>query len=119
MVLTVRRRDATLPSSSVTALMPPRPHGRTVVKLRVVHTGYPGQLDDRAVHCGHKREALLPRTADTKASYPSELGITTALVLPLASLDHPATGHLSPLFHPSPSKLFLHLRPRRRKEAQE
>jgi hypothetical protein len=45
-----------------------------------------------AARGGHKKGSPLPKTADTKASYPSELGITTALVLPPASLGHPATS---------------------------
>jgi hypothetical protein len=55
--------------------------------------------------------------ADTKASYPSELGITTALVLPQLDFGHPVPTHLSQLFRSLPSKMFLGLHPRRRGEA--
>jgi hypothetical protein len=40
-ITTVRRHDATKPSSSATVLAPPRPHGLTVVELRAVYTRYP------------------------------------------------------------------------------
>jgi hypothetical protein len=73
----------------------------------------PAGLDDHCSRRGHKREALLPITVDTKASYPSELGITTALVLPQLDFSHSVPTHLSQLFRSSPSKMFLHLRPQR------
>jgi hypothetical protein len=39
-VLIVRRRDVTPPSSSATVLTTPRPHGLTIVEIRVVCTRY-------------------------------------------------------------------------------
>jgi hypothetical protein len=41
-VTTVWRSNATKPSSSATVLAPSRPHGLTIVELRVVYTRYPG-----------------------------------------------------------------------------
>jgi hypothetical protein len=49
----------------------------------------------------------------------SKLDITTALVLPPASLGYPATSRLFHLFRSSPRKLFLRLRPRRREETRK
>jgi hypothetical protein len=43
-VTTVRRHNATKPSSSATVLAPLRPHGLTIVELRVIYTRYPGWL---------------------------------------------------------------------------
>jgi hypothetical protein len=40
-VTTMRHRDATSPSSSATILMMLRPHGLTIVELRVAYTRYP------------------------------------------------------------------------------
>jgi hypothetical protein len=91
-VTTVQRRDATRPSSSATVLAPPRPHGLTVVELCVVYTRYPDWFKwPLQPHRGHKKGSPLPRTADTKASYPSELGIPITLVLSQLDFGHPAT----------------------------
>jgi hypothetical protein len=48
----------------------------------------------------------LPRTADAKAPFPSELGIITVLVLPLASLGYMATRASLPLTSFFPRKQF-------------
>jgi hypothetical protein len=53
----------------------------------------PGWLNDRCSPAAAiKGEALLPRTAGTKASYPSELDIPTILVLSQLDFGHPATS---------------------------
>jgi hypothetical protein len=46
-VTTVRRRDATPPSFSTTILTTPKPHGLTIVELRVAYTRYPAGSADR------------------------------------------------------------------------
>jgi hypothetical protein len=48
----------------------------------------------------------LPRTADAKAPFPSELGIITVLVLLPASLGYTATRASLPSISFFPSKLF-------------
>jgi hypothetical protein len=70
--------------------MTPKPHGLTIVELRVVYTRYPTGSTDRYSPATIIKWNLLPGTADTKAPFPSELGIITVLVLLLASL---ATCH--------------------------
>jgi hypothetical protein len=49
----------------------------------------------------------LPRTADTKAHFSSELGIIIVLVLLLASMATLPLEHISQLLHSFPSKLFF------------
>jgi hypothetical protein len=51
----------------------------------------PGWLNDRYSPTAVIKGNPLPRTADAKAPFPSELDITTALVLPAASLGQFAT----------------------------
>jgi hypothetical protein len=68
----------------------------------------PGRVNDRCNPAtAIKGEALLPRTAGTKASYLSKLGITTSLVVPPASLGHPATSPSIPSV-PSLAKQAVH-----------
>jgi hypothetical protein len=81
----------TLPSFSATVLTTPKPHGLTMVELRVVYQ-IAGWLKDRCSPAAVIKRNPLPKTTDAEAPIPSELGITTALVLPLASLGHISTS---------------------------
>jgi hypothetical protein len=63
----VRRRDVIPPSATSTVLTTPlRPHGLTIVKLRVAHTRYRAGSVDRYNRSGHKKGSLLPRTASAR-----------------------------------------------------
>jgi hypothetical protein len=46
-VTTVRRHDVALPSISATVFTTPKPHGLTIVELRVAYTRYPTGSTDR------------------------------------------------------------------------
>jgi hypothetical protein len=46
-ITTVRRHDVALPSISATVFTTPKPHGLTIVKLRVAYTRYPTGSTDR------------------------------------------------------------------------
>jgi hypothetical protein len=111
-VTTVRRHDATPPSFSATVLMTLRPHGLTMLSS-VLSTP-----DTRMVkrplqpHSGFKRGSPCPK--------PPQLNIiTTALVLPPASLGHTATSPSLPSVPLLAKRAALRPRPRRCEEAQE
>jgi hypothetical protein len=67
-----------------------RDRGLTIVELRVAYTRYPTESTDRYSPATVIKWNRLTGTADTKAPFPSELGIITVLVFLLASL---ATCH--------------------------
>jgi hypothetical protein len=90
-VTTVRRHDVSLPSISATVFTTPEPHKLAIVELRVAYTRYPTGSTDRYSPAAVIKWNLLPRTADTKAPFPSELGIITVLVLLPATLGYTAT----------------------------
>jgi hypothetical protein len=106
----VPRHDVTLPSSSATVFTTPRPHELTL--LSSVLSTPDTRMDKRPLQPrnGYKMEPL-PRTADAKAPFPSELGIITVLVLLLASLGYKATKASLPPTSILSSKLFSHVRP--------
>jgi hypothetical protein len=79
----VRHHDVTPPSSSATVPAPLRPHGLTIDELRVVYARYPAGSADRCRPAAAIKGKPLPE--------PPQLGNTNALVLPPASLGHPAT----------------------------
>jgi hypothetical protein len=89
-VTTVRRHDVALPSISATVFTTPKPHGLTIVELRVVYTRYPTGSTDRYSLAAVIKLNRLTGTADTKVPFPSKINIITVLVLLLASL---ATCH--------------------------
>jgi hypothetical protein len=89
-VTTIRRHDVALPSISAPAFTTPKPHGLNIVELRVAYTRYPTGSTDHYSPATVIKWNRLTGTADTKAPFPSELGIITVLVLLLASL---ATCH--------------------------
>jgi hypothetical protein len=89
--MTVRRHDVALPSISTTVFTTPKLYELTIVELRVAYTRYPTGSTDRYSPAAVIKWNLLPRTADTKAPFPSELGIITVLVLLPASLGYTAT----------------------------
>jgi hypothetical protein len=97
----VRRRDATPLTSPATILAPAKTSQADHCQAPCCLHQIPGWLYDRCSPAAAIRGKSLPRTADVKAPRPSELGITTALVLPLASLGHTATRA------PLPSVPFL------------
>jgi hypothetical protein len=72
-VTTVRRHDVALPSISATICTTPKPHEPTIVELRVAYTRYPTRSTDRYSPAAVIKGNPLPRTADAKAPFPSEL----------------------------------------------
>jgi hypothetical protein len=68
----------------------------TIIELRVAYTRYPTGSTDRYSPAVVIKWNLLPGTTNTKAPFPSELGIITVLVLLPASLGHFATSASSP-----------------------
>jgi hypothetical protein len=102
-VTTVRRHDVALPSISATVFTTPRPHGLTIVELYVAYTKCPAGSTDRYSPAAVIKGNPLPRTADAKAPFPSELGIITALVLPPASLGPTATRVSHPILQGKPN----------------
>jgi hypothetical protein len=115
---TIRSHDIALPSISATIFATPKPHELTIVELRVAYTRYATGLTDRYSPVAVIKWNLLPGTADTKAPFPSELGIITVLVLLPASLGYTTTKASFPPTSILSSKLFSRVRPRRRGEAQ-
>jgi hypothetical protein len=95
------------PSFSATVFTTPRPHGLTIVELRVVYTRYPARSTDRYSPAAVIKGNPLPRTADVKAPFSSELGIITVLVLLLAGLGYTSTKASLPSISFFPSKLFF------------
>jgi hypothetical protein len=87
-VTTVRRHDVTPPSFSTTVLTTLRPQELTIVELRVAYTRYPAGSTDRYNPAAVIKGNLYPEPPIRKLPFPSELGIITILVLPLASLGH-------------------------------
>jgi hypothetical protein len=104
-ITTVRRHDVALPSIFATVFTTPKPHELTIVELRVAYTRYPTGSTDRYSPAAVIKWNLLPGTTDTKALFPSELGVITVLVLLPASLDHLATGASLPSISFFTSKL--------------
>jgi hypothetical protein len=102
----VRRHDVALPSISATVFTTPKPHELTIVELRVSYTRYPTGSTYRYSPTAIIKWNLLPGTADTKAPFPSKLGIIIVLVPLLASLATFPLEHLSQLLHSFPSKPF-------------
>jgi hypothetical protein len=86
--------------------MTPRPHGLTIVELYVAYTKCPAGSTDRYSPAAVIKGNPLPRTADAKAPFPSELGIITVLVHLPASLGYTATRASLPSISFFPSKLF-------------
>jgi hypothetical protein len=109
-VTTLRRHGVALPSISATVFTTPEPHELAIVELRVAYTRYPTGSTDRYSPAAVIKWNLLPRTADTKAPFPSELSIITVLVLLPASPDYTATkASLPPTsFLPEQTILRLH-----------
>jgi hypothetical protein len=89
-VTTTQRHDVVLPSTPATVFTTPRPHELTL--LSSVLSTPDTWMDKRPLQprSDYKMEPL-PRTADTKAPFPSELGIITVLVLLPASLGYTGT----------------------------
>jgi hypothetical protein len=118
-VTTVRRHDIALPSISTTLFTTPKPHGLTIIELRVVYTRYPtGSTDRYSPTAIIKGNPFTQKTANAKAPFLSELGIITVLVLLPASLGYTATKASLPPTSILSSKLFSCVRPRHRGEAQ-
>jgi hypothetical protein len=86
-VTVIRRHDVALPSISATVFTMPKPHGLTIVELRVVYTRYPTRSTDRYSPAAVIKWNRLTGTADTKAHFPSKFGSITILVfLPPTSI---------------------------------
>jgi hypothetical protein len=80
-VTVIRRHDVALPSISATVFTTPKPHGLTIVELRIVYTRYPTGSTDRYSLAAVIKWNRLTETADTKAHFPSKFGSITILVL--------------------------------------
>jgi non-ribosomal peptide synthetase component F len=116
--MTVRRHDVTLPSISATVFTTPKPHELTIVELRVAYTRYPTGSTGCYSPAAVIKWNLFPETADTKAPFPSELGIIIVLVLLPASPGYFATRAPLPANSFLPEQTVLRLHFRRRGEDQ-
>jgi hypothetical protein len=86
-VTVIRRHDVALPSISTTVFTTPKPHGLTIVELRVAYTRYPTGSTDRYSLAAVIKWNRLTGTADTEAHIPSKLGSITVLdLLPPTSI---------------------------------